>query len=121
MSDQKPRGRGTGKPFTPGTSGNPKGRPKSGESLAEVVRQKWPPDKLVDEMSKHADSTNEAVAIRAKEWLAERGYGPAPKQVDVTVSGGDAPIRWGEMPLEKRRELAAALATADEIATDESE
>jgi hypothetical protein len=74
--------------------------------------------KIVEAMAKHAKSEDESIAMRAKEWLADRGYGKAPQTVDLTVQQIEeaAPVDWGAVPLEKRKALMGALSTADEIA-----
>jgi hypothetical protein len=70
--------------WKPGQSGNPKGRPKSGESLAEALRGAVSPKALLDRMKWLADhAESETVRFHAISWLAERGWGKAPQVVTV--------------------------------------
>jgi hypothetical protein len=39
MAEKQKRSRGKGRPFSPGVSGNPAGRPRLGDARAEKVRQ----------------------------------------------------------------------------------
>ncbi len=92
------------KPFKPGQSGNPGGRPKG---LAESVRKHVPPSKLVDlhKLIALAPSMDvkkelgEAPTIKDRQasadWLADRGWGKALQQADV---GGTVILKW-KLPL----------------------
>lgn len=67
-----------------GQSGNPKGRPRTGESLAEVVRAEASNLAIVKKMQWLADNAeSETVRYHALTWLAERGNGKAPQEVVV--------------------------------------
>jgi hypothetical protein len=58
-----------------GQSGNPKGRPKSGNSLSDAIRRKVDPDMLIDKLLDILDGTpNDATKLRAIELLGERGW-----------------------------------------------
>ncbi len=77
-----------------GETGNMKGRPRSGTSLAEVIRRKVDPEKMVEELEKIAtESPSEQTRMRAIELLMERGWkkpaqvlevGPANEFEDLT-------------------------------------
>jgi hypothetical protein len=68
-----------------GQSGNPKGRPKSGESLSEAVRAHVTPKALIDRMKWLADNAeSEMVRFHAVNWLADRGHGKAPQEVVIS-------------------------------------
>lgn len=59
--------------FVPGRSGNPKGRPRKGDSLAEAIRSRWNPKQrrsAIDALSKKADGGD----VQAFDQLAKRGW-----------------------------------------------
>lgn len=67
-----------------GQSGNPKGRPRSGEALSEIVREEVTPKGIIKRMQHLADNAlSEQVRFHALTWLADRGYGKAPQEVVV--------------------------------------
>ena len=73
-----------GRPFAKGVSGNPGGRPKG---LARYVRELVGDDgrRIADFMLNVLDDESERTETRLKaaEWLAERGFGKAPTQVEL--------------------------------------
>lgn len=98
-SGKKPRGRG--KPFTKGKSGNPKGRPPLGKSLAEAVRKIG---KETIDRGKYKGHTRLEALIRslyqqgikgnarAAALITERGWGK-PMQPVGDETGGPISIR----------------------------
>ena len=86
MADAESSKRTTiGKPFAPGQSGNPGGRPVVAKEVRELAQQHAPAaiERLVELM--HGD--NPAVAVRAAEALLDRAVGKARQAVDVEVGG----------------------------------
>lgn len=81
-------------PFKKGASGNPRGRPKLGDSLAEQIRTSATKDrraKLFDQMwllaaEAHGDPH---ARIKAAEWLAKHGWPEEARgTTTVTTEGG---------------------------------
>lgn len=87
---QNSNGAAPGRPFKPGESGNPGGRPKG---LAAKIRELAPPDQLAGyytaiwardedkllELGITLKDVTLAERTKAADWLADRGYGKAPQ------------------------------------------
>lgn len=88
-----------GRPFRPGQSGNPGGRPKG---LAALIRQQTGDGaELVGFALKVLRSSRQDPRLRlqACEWLADRGFGKAVQSHEVTGADGEAitfTLRLGE-------------------------
>lgn len=72
--------RGKGRPFQKGQSGNPHGRPKLGNSLAERIRlageaNGWDEETIAQMWTLAAKPHSDAHArIKAAEWIAKHGW-----------------------------------------------
>jgi len=96
--------RGEGGRFLKGQSGNPKGRPKVGETLAEIVRGKLE-NKLVDadgNVVSNLEMMLSTLLVKAKEGsekaieiLLDRGYGKAKTFLEITTKE-EFVLDWGE-------------------------
>lgn len=84
MTDKQRKNRG--KPFKKGQSGNPKGRPPAGESLAELVRagEKGRVLQAIDVLWAKAARGD----IHAFAFLADRGWGKVPFPVEQSGPEG---------------------------------
>lgn len=96
-------------PWKPGESGNTKGRPRIGQSLAYAMRNKFPPERIValaEDLVTGAD--DERVRMVALQFIADRAYG---KVVDAEdpASDDDTPIDVSAVPLEERRAMLTAM------------
>ncbi len=75
-------------PFKPGQSGNPRGRPPVGESLATAVRDMGGKDgkKFLAELKRIAfKSKDDRTRLQALQVLIERGYGKPPQTIDMNA------------------------------------
>lgn len=74
-NNSKPTKRVTGRPFPPGTSGNPGGRPKN--QFGEFIRAETKDGKeLVDRVISLMRTTDdEKMLLDTVDWLANRGWG----------------------------------------------
>jgi hypothetical protein len=78
-----------GRPFRKGASGNPAGRPRTGESIAEYIRELGGPDGRLYIDRLHALATehsNPRAMLAAIGVLLERGFGRPPQTVDIHAS-----------------------------------
>jgi len=105
--------------FAPGVSGNPGGRPKG---IAAAVRDAYPANEIVAGMVKIAKGLKVAGQkptisdmVRAREWLADRGYGKA--AAFAALEGGD-PLELGAVD-EAIAGVVDELAVRREAATPE--
>lgn len=118
-----------GKPFQPGRSGNPDGRPKGFERRLRAVLESMTADDPMPDPSPDApkdDDGNppripafEAIVKRAvldaiagdryaRDFIADRLMGKAPQRVTVTDDSAVS-TNWSAVPIEKRRELLDTL------------
>ena len=86
-SSEKKR-RGPGRPFKPGQSGNPGGRPKMSEDVREMLKAATP--KAVRLLVSVMDDDGQKTALRmdAAKTIIERVYGKPLQPIDSTISGG---------------------------------
>ena len=71
---------------------NPRGRPKSGASLAEAVRSRFPVDRivsLIEDLAEHGEP--DSVRLAAAQMLAERGHGKVTDRLEVGRAEPDEP------------------------------
>lgn len=73
ISDKAARRRGPGRPFPPGQSGNPLGRPRTPRELKEAMLAKLP--ERIARLEQLADSRNEKIALDANKYLIDRSLG----------------------------------------------
>lgn len=71
--------------FGPGNPGNRNGRPRVRDSLADAVRRKWPPDRILElaERLLTAEDSDSDMQYRVMTFLADRGYGKAKETVEI--------------------------------------
>ncbi len=77
-------------PFKPGQSGNPKGRPPMGDSMADALRVVMTPFRRM-KLAVKARRLAEQGDIRAMEFIADRLDGK-PAQRQIITGDPDAPV-----------------------------
>ena len=83
-------------PWHKGASGNPRGRPRKGTSLAEAIRRRFTTKKrhlAIDQIARLATDPHDAPAIRiaAFETLARRGWPEEARgELAINVEGASA-------------------------------
>lgn len=89
-----------GRPFKPGQSGNPSGRPKDVGHVREIARKHTEAaiSALVEIV---ANGKPDRARVAAAEAILDRGYG-RPTQ---PIEGGDQPIRFHDLSKLSRKEL----------------
>jgi hypothetical protein len=106
--------------WKPGVSGNPKGRPSVGNSLAYALRQKFTPDRIVEIAVDLVASDDPKVRLATLQFIADRAYGKVPTTADITVTEGPGeatrPIDWSAVSVDRRRALMGALEEVTTIA-----
>lgn len=79
---KKPRG----KPFQPGNSANPGGRPKKTEeerTLEQMCKEKTP-DALTAILAIMSRSQNDRARLAAAQYIVDRGWGKAKESVELS-------------------------------------
>lgn len=106
--------------FQKGRSGNPAGRRKAGESLAELIREYG--DKpfhsggtMVQRMVQMAWNQAAAGDDKARAWLADRAWGKVRDEVDLDVTSGGQVVF---LPIRARPAPAPAGAPEPEASGD---
>lgn len=115
---RKPNGRGPGRPFRKGQSGNPGGRPKELKHVQELARRYT--DEAIKTLAEIMRNSNEPARARAAaaEALLDRGWGKALQHLEGNVKHNHA---WTEIPASLRKRVAAACGMAeDECVTKRS-
>lgn len=72
-----------GRPFKPGQSGNPSGRPKMPEDMRQMLRDAGP--ELVRKLLEYTEHSNPKIAMWAITEALDRGYGKATQMQDISV------------------------------------
>lgn len=100
----KRKQRGPGRPFKPGQSGNPKGRPAIGKSLAEAVRRvgeeaceiKSGPDRGISRLERAIRQLYREAGkgnAKAAAVILDRGWGKPPQPIAGDPENGPLLIR----------------------------
>ena len=88
-------------PFGPGNPhGNRRGRKPIRTSLAEAVREKWPPSRIVAEAEKQYEAASEVKDFKAASsvllFLAGYGYGKPTEHVEVNAEPELTPEEYAD-------------------------
>lgn len=105
--------------WKPGASGNPKGRPRRGDALAEAIRSKCDPEELASiAMTIAREGASEGVRIQAMQFLADRGYVRPEQRHELVVGTMEDEPDLSHLTVDQLRQLteledqrAAILAT----------
>lgn len=113
--------------WKPGEVTNPRGRPPVGKSLAYAIRNRFPPERIVDIAEKLVESDDERVSMVALQFLTDRGFGKVP-DAPTNDNEDDDVIEVGHIPIEERRaaltsiaRVAAMSALTASVPSDDSE
>ena len=97
--------------FRPGTSGNPRGRPRTGLALAEKIREMVDPAELVGIVLAIARDPGAPVKHRlaAVTLLADRGWSKPPVAIEIEASTTEIDV-LAMTPRERHEEIERLLA-----------
>lgn len=84
--NSKPRGR----PFAPGKSGNPGGRPKGWTEVAAAAREHTL--EAINTLVAALKCPNKGVAVRAAAEILDRGWGKPVASIDMRFPDGAIPV-----------------------------
>jgi hypothetical protein len=96
----RPRKPPTAGSWKPGQSGNPKGRPRKGDALAEAIRAQVSPEELIAVARGVIDSdAPPSVKLQAAQFLAERGYRRPAETLELARADAEVVRRCGIRPV----------------------
>lgn len=99
------------------TSGNPRGRPPVSLSLADAIRRRFPPERIVDMVEKLADDAkDERVRLAALQIISDRGYGKVLTEIEVTQHAPQAAVNWSAVAPERRRAMFDTVLEIEAVA-----
>jgi hypothetical protein len=83
--------------FRPGVSGNPRGRPKRGASLAERIRETVDPNELIEFLltTMRSPGVNRRERVAACQALFDRGWGKPLQSIELDASLSNEPAHAG--------------------------
>jgi hypothetical protein len=87
---EKQRRRGRGRPWQPGQSGNPHGRPKVEGEIRELART-YGPEALAKLVTLMRSGETQRIQSEAAQALLDRGYGRAPQGLELEITAKLAP------------------------------
>lgn len=76
------------KPFQPGQSGNPNGRPKKHVTIAQLAEENS--EKALKKLAKLIDSEDERIALAAAQAVLDRAVGKPKQSMDVSTDKKNA-------------------------------
>lgn len=98
-----------------------KGRPRSGNSLAEVIRRNVDPEKLVEELERIANtSPSDQTRLRAIELLMARGWKAPAQVVEVGPTDPFEDLTTIELA-ERKREILARIEARKQLTEGDGE
>lgn len=98
--------RGEGGRWASGASGNPRGRPRRGDSLAECLREKIPNEQIVEKATALLASKNESTVLQALQFVAQYSGHKPPERHEVRAGSIDEPEDLSMLTNEQLAELA---------------
>lgn len=82
----RPRGRGVGRPFRKGQSGNPSGRAKTPPEFLAQARASAPEALQVAITLMRDEAADPKLRLQAAALVLDRAYGKAPQQIESEVN-----------------------------------
>ncbi len=90
MADQENKRPGAPHRWAPGQSGNPKGRPRKGNALVDLIQARDPTSIMVEKALHLLEwSKSEQVQIECLRWLRDSGYNKPAERHEVAAVGAD--------------------------------
>jgi hypothetical protein len=109
--------------WAPGVSGNPDGRPPVSLSLADAIRRRFSPERIVDHAERLLTMAEEQADVRAAaivlQLLTDRGYGKVLTTVEVTGRRPEAVLDLTGKTRDEKIAMERALASIEAEAVEE--